>query len=176
MKTFYLLQKLTWRLMLSLLHGKQNLWWLTDGHCTKWVSSSLSWQIVHFNVGLGAAGLGPVLGTPLTSGIPPGGRFPLVGTPFPFPFPMAGAILLLFDCCASVDVTVVLETCLEPEDRRPLDEPAQIIKPLRNKCTKILGREHTWAGRVLAAPGSRSGWWRPRRTWSVSGPIWTAWR
>ena len=159
--------------MLSLLHGKQNLWWLTDGHCTKWVSSSLSWQIVHFNVGLGAAvGFGPVLGTPLTSGIPPGGRFPFVGTPFPFP--IAGAILLLFDCCASVDVTVVLDTCREPEDRRPLDEPAQIIKPLRNKCTKILDREHTWAGRVLAASRSRSWWWWPWWTRSISRTIWTA--
>lgn len=97
---------------------------------------------MHFKVGLGAAaGLGPVFGTPLTSGIPPGSRFPLVGTPFPFP--TAGAILLLFDCCASVDVTVVLDTCREPDDRRPLDEPAQIIKPLRNKCTKGLYREHT---------------------------------
>jgi hypothetical protein len=35
-------------------------------------------------------------------------------------------VRLLFDCdCASVDVTVVLETCREPEDRRPLDEPAK---------------------------------------------------
>jgi hypothetical protein len=31
---------------------------------------------------------------------------------------------LLFDCdCASVDVTVVLETCREPDDLRPLDDP-----------------------------------------------------
>jgi hypothetical protein len=35
--------------MLSRLHGKQNLWWATDGHCTKWVSSSLSWQMVPNN-------------------------------------------------------------------------------------------------------------------------------
>lgn len=39
-------QSLTCRLMLSRLHGKQNLWWATDGHWTKWVSSSRSWQIV----------------------------------------------------------------------------------------------------------------------------------
>lgn len=37
---------LTCRLMLSRLHGKQNLWWATDGHWTKWVSSNRSWQIV----------------------------------------------------------------------------------------------------------------------------------
>lgn len=37
---------LTCLLMLSRLHGKQNLWWATDGHWTKWVSSSRSWQIV----------------------------------------------------------------------------------------------------------------------------------
>lgn len=28
-----------------------------------------------------------------------------------------------FDCCASVDVTVVLDTCREPDDRRPLEDP-----------------------------------------------------
>lgn len=37
---------LTCRLMLSRLHGKQNLWWATEGHWTKWVSSNRSWQIV----------------------------------------------------------------------------------------------------------------------------------
>lgn len=38
-------------------------------------------------------------------------------------------VRLLFDCdCASVDVTVVLDTCLEPEDLRPLDEP------IKSKC------------------------------------------
>lgn len=37
-------------------------------------------------------------------------------------------LLLLVDCdCASVDVTVVLETCREPDDRRPLDDPAEAI-------------------------------------------------
>lgn len=40
---------LTCRLMLSRLHGKQNLWWATDGHWTKWVSSNRSWQIVPAN-------------------------------------------------------------------------------------------------------------------------------
>ena len=35
--------------MLSRLQGKQNLWWPFDGHCTKWVSSSRSWQRVHFS-------------------------------------------------------------------------------------------------------------------------------
>lgn len=33
---------------------------------------------------------------------------------------------LLFDCdCASVDVTVVLETCRDPDDRLPLDDPGR---------------------------------------------------
>ena len=35
-------------------------------------------------------------------------------------------VVLLLDCdCASVDVTVVLDTCLEPDDLRPLDDPTQ---------------------------------------------------
>jgi len=36
--------------MESLEHGKQNLWWDTEGHCTKCVSSNLSLQIVHFKL------------------------------------------------------------------------------------------------------------------------------
>lgn len=39
-----------WRLMLFREHGKQNLWPLMDGHCTKWVSSNRSWQLVHRSV------------------------------------------------------------------------------------------------------------------------------
>lgn len=36
--------------------------------------------------------------------------------------------LLLFDCdCASVDVTVVLDTCREPDDRLPLDDPTILL-------------------------------------------------
>lgn len=50
----------TCRLILSRLHGKQNLWWFTDGHCTKWVSSSRSWHNVHFSVGFGA-GVAPAV-------------------------------------------------------------------------------------------------------------------
>lgn len=97
--------------MLSLLHGKQNLWWLTDGHWTKCVSSSLSWQIVHFSVGFGAgaAGAGATdVGIPPSDTVGP----PTLATP---PFALAWA---------SVDVTVVLETCLEPDDLLPLEEPA----------------------------------------------------
>lgn len=55
---------LTCRLMLSRLHGKQNLWWFTDGHCTKCVSSSRSWHNVHFNVGFGA-GVAPAVVLPM---------------------------------------------------------------------------------------------------------------
>lgn len=97
--------------MLSLLQGKQNLWWLTDGHWTKCVSSSLSWQIVHFSVGFGAgaAGAGATdVGIPPSDTVGP----PTLATP---PFALAWA---------SVDVTVVLETCLEPDDLLPLEEPA----------------------------------------------------
>lgn len=98
--------------MLSRLHGKQNLWWLTDGHCTKCVSSKRSWHSVHFNVGFGA-GAGPV--EPVVGTIPSGGNGPLpMFTDMPD-----------WDCCASVDVTVVLDTCLEPDERRPLDEPVR---------------------------------------------------
>lgn len=42
-------------LMLSREHGKQNLWFGTEGHCTKWVSSSRSLQRVHFKGGAVAA-------------------------------------------------------------------------------------------------------------------------
>ena len=38
------------RLMLSREQGKQNLWGNTDGHWTKWVSSSRSWHRVHLSV------------------------------------------------------------------------------------------------------------------------------
>lgn len=109
-------QSLTCRLMLSLLHGKQNLWWFTDGHCTKWVSSNRSWHNVHFNVGFGA-GVGPA--APVVGTIPSGGG----------PFPILTAIPG-WDCCASVDVTVVLDTCREPDERRPLDEPGKILIPI----------------------------------------------
>lgn len=86
-------------LILSLLHGKQNLWWGTDGHCTKWVSSNLSWQRVHFKVvvGVGVATFSPLTSPSVALAMPP----------------------------ASVDVTVVEETCLDPEDLRPLDDPAE---------------------------------------------------
>lgn len=155
----------TWRLMLSRLHGKQNLWWATDGHCTKWVSSKRSLQIVpkshkniklaycewseemndnddnddeykwyiHFKVGLTGVAFGIRLasvGWPLTGG-------GLLGV-----FccccccccscccccVLFDETLLLFDCdCASVDVTVVLETWRDPDDLLPLDEPTDDI-------------------------------------------------
>lgn len=96
------------RFILSLLQGKQNLWCGTDGHCTKCVSSKRSWHSVHFNVAAvvaGVAGDTPSVPDDIPSGIEP-----------PPPPP------------ASVEVTVVDETCLEPDDLRPLDEPAKIKK------------------------------------------------
>lgn len=114
--------ELTCRLMLSRLHGKQNLWWLTDGHCTKCVSSRRSWQIVHFNVGFGAV-VGPAVPVADADCSPSTGGGPLTafgadgGPPGPAgPAPCWAA-------CASEDVTVVLDTCRDPDDRRPLDEP-----------------------------------------------------
>lgn len=111
----------TCRLMLSRLHGKQNLWWLTDGHWTKCVSSRRSWQSVHFNVGFGA-GVGPAVPVPVDGTIPSvgGGGFAgfvalLIGKPPGIP--------CCWFCCASDDVTVVLDTCRDPDDRRPLEEP-----------------------------------------------------
>jgi hypothetical protein len=42
-----------------------------------------------------------------------------------FPFPFIAAV----DCCASVDVTVVLDTaCLEPLDLLPLEDPGKLFK------------------------------------------------
>jgi hypothetical protein len=82
---------------------------------------------LHFNVGL-TGGAGRAAGTLLASTVCPftadvelltfpGGTFTLFDDG------------LLFDCdCASVDVTVVLETCLDPEDRRPLDDPVKEIQ------------------------------------------------
>lgn len=102
--------------MLSRLQGKQNLWWLTDGHCTKCVSSSRSWHSVHLRVGFGA-GAGPVV--PDVGTMPSGGNGPL---------PIFTDRPDCWDCCASVDVTVVLETCRDPDDRRPLDDPANFHK------------------------------------------------
>lgn len=92
------------RLILSLLHGKQNLWLGTDGHCTKWVSSSRSWQMVHFKVAVAAAAAAAAVG------VSPSAEVGIVpATPE-----------------ASVDVTLVVEeTWRDPEERRPLvEEPA----------------------------------------------------
>lgn len=167
--------------MLSRLQGKQNLWWFTEGHCTKCVSSSRSWQIVHFSVGFGGVGL-PPLAAPVEVPVAAAGPLPPLvpfapgvllllpgltpsaaaegdwltdpllgplGPPDP-PFACPGAeppgfgggppapgspmglvpfvLLAAFAACAlaSVDVTVVLETCREPDDRRPLEDPGKI--------------------------------------------------
>lgn len=129
-----------WRLMLSPLHGKQNLWWLTDGHCTKCVSSSLSWHNVHFRIVAGvveplplAPALLPVpdVGTdelspsavvdngPVPGGLPPfGGWFVDAAILMPGP----GPIDCWFDCASEL-VTVVLETCRDPDDLLPDDDP-----------------------------------------------------
>lgn len=75
---------------------------------------------LHFSVGL-TGGAGRVAGTLFASTDWP---FTADGLTLP-----GGALALfdaglLFDCdCASVDVTVVLETCRDPDDRRPLDDP-----------------------------------------------------
>lgn len=99
------------RLMLSRLHGKQNLWWGTDGHCTKWVSSSRSWHRVHLRVAaVGAAGATPSAGA--TSVVPSA--------------PAAD----------SLDVTVVDDTCLEPDDRLPLE----LAETIEKTCLWLL----TW--------------------------------
>lgn len=42
-------------MMESLQQEKQNLWRVFEGHCTKWVSSSLPRQFVHFNKGVPSA-------------------------------------------------------------------------------------------------------------------------
>lgn len=80
----------------------------------------------HFNVGL-TGGAARAAGTlfastncPFTADVElltfPGGALTLFD------------VKLLFDCgCASVEVTVVLETCREPDDRRPLDDPKEAI-------------------------------------------------
>lgn len=90
------------RLMLSREHGKQNLWWGTLGHCTKCVSSSRSWHNVHFKV-------------------------VVVGIVFVWVWVVSVAVAFgsvpferLF---ASLDVTVVDDTCRLPDERRPLEEP-----------------------------------------------------
>lgn len=50
------------RLIESLEQGKQNLWCRTEGHCTKWVSSRRSVQMVHLRLLLGCE---PSLPAPL---------------------------------------------------------------------------------------------------------------
>merc|ERR1719462_1120638 len=42
-------------MMESLQQEKQNLWRVFEGHCTKWVSSSLPRQFVHFRSGVPSA-------------------------------------------------------------------------------------------------------------------------
>lgn len=79
---------------------------------------------LHFNVGL-TGGAGRAAGTLFAST-----DCPFTADDELLAFP-DGALLTLFvglllDCdCASVDVTVVLDTCREPEDLRPLDEPTE---------------------------------------------------
>lgn len=96
------------RLMLSLEHGKQNLWVGTDGHWTKCVSSNRSWHSVHFSVAVLAAAAAAAaaadalvsgtcgnVGAEASMGVPgatPSGPPPLTGTdafsalPAPVPF------------------------------------------------------------------------------------------
>lgn len=81
------------RLMLSLEHGKQNLWWGTEGHWTKCVSSNRSWHNVHLRVAVFVAaaaadalvggteegGTSGTVGAPASIGVPgaPSGPLPL---------------------------------------------------------------------------------------------------
>ena len=88
----------------------------------------MSRRQLHFNVGL-TGGAGRAEGMPLTST----DCCPFTADVVLLTFP-AGAFALLFDgllfeCdCASVDVTVVLETCRDPEDLLPLDDPKMVRK------------------------------------------------
>lgn len=130
--------------MLSPLQGKQNLWWLTDGHCTKCVSSSLSWHNVHFKIV--AVVVDPVPPAPPLVPVPDVGTDELspsavvVNGPEPGPDPgglppfggwFVGAAIFMpgpgpIDCwfdCASELVTVVLDTCRDPDDLLPDDDP-----------------------------------------------------
>lgn len=93
------------------------------------------------------AGVGPAVPVAVAGGPPSTGCGPLIGVPadncgnlpetsiFSPPAPAC-------ECCwASDDVTVVLDTCRDPDERRPLDEPAinVKIKPI-NKLVKIVGQ------------------------------------
>ena len=70
-------------LILSREHGKQNLWVITEGHCTKWVSSRRSLQRVHLkllfvgggsNVELPERAPGGLVASPLSLWRPPDER------------------------------------------------------------------------------------------------------
>jgi len=75
------------RLMLSLEQGKQNLWWGTDGHWTKCVSSNRSWHSVHLSVAvLAAAAAAAAAADAFVSGMEGGtcgnvGVVPSIGVP-----------------------------------------------------------------------------------------------
>lgn len=93
----------------------------------------------HFNVGLtGGAVAGTLFAStncPFTADVElltfPGGALTLFD------------VKLLFDCgCASVEVTVVLETCREPEDRRPLDDPMNPIIFYRSLITETISSDY----------------------------------
>lgn len=78
---------------------------------------------LHFNVGL-TGGAGRAAGTLFAST-----DCPFTADVVLLTFP-GGALALLFSAellfdwdCASVDVTVVLDTCRDPDDRLPLDDP-----------------------------------------------------
>jgi hypothetical protein len=110
-------------LILSLEHGKQNLWWGTEGHWTKCVSSSRSWHSVHLSVVvLGTAPGAPVLAPP--PGLAPVSPALPVGVPAPSAPEDTPLPLLL-----SLDVTVVELTWRLPDDRRELVDPVKQSKP-----------------------------------------------
>jgi hypothetical protein len=79
----------------------------------------------HFNVGL-TGGAARAAGTLFASA-----DCPFTADVELLTFPGGAQTLFaveLFDCgCASVEVTVVLETCRDPDDLRPLDDPEKAI-------------------------------------------------
>ena len=129
-----------WRLMLSLEQGKQNLWCEMEGHWTKWVSSSRSWQIVHFNV---AVWNPPALPLPLVDDVvdavlplPPsdGCTWPMAElTPAPPPVEVAEDVLTPSGGVAafnSAELALPWRPLFMltpfPDDRRLVAEPAPV--------------------------------------------------
>lgn len=80
------------------------------------------------------AGVGPAVPVAAVGGTPSTGCGPLIGVPADSCVNLPDTSILIPPapdcecCCASDDVTVVLDTCREPDERRPLDEPVRSIR------------------------------------------------